>query len=103
MGGNNGMSGIGVTSPHLPPYRRSAHEIGRDELERFFRRKLSQLPADAVVQLRILGSVRQDARPVLSAHRLRSLAPPAMNVEVKVVDARSETSRQPLTYRHLGR
>jgi DNA repair exonuclease SbcCD nuclease subunit len=60
-------------------------------LENAVRRTIAQLPEDAVVQLRILGSVQQDARQVLGANYLRSLAPPTMNVEARLVSVSRET------------
>jgi exonuclease SbcD len=59
-----------------------------DDLEKMMRRALRQGPEDAVVQLRIRGRVLPDARPALSAPRVRSLASAAMNVEVVIVDER---------------
>ena len=68
-----------------------ANDLGREGLENAVRRTIAQLPEDAVVQLRILGSVQQDARQVLSANCLRSLAPPTMNVEARLVNVSRET------------
>jgi DNA repair exonuclease SbcCD nuclease subunit len=68
-----------------------ANAMGREGLENAVRRTIAQLPEDAVVQLRILGSVQQDARQVLGANYLRSLAPPTMNVEARLVSVSRET------------
>ena len=62
--------------------------IGRDEIEKLLRGALHRAPEDAILRLRILGSVRQDVRPALSAHSLRSMTPPTMNVEVVLLDER---------------
>lgn len=47
---------------------------------------LERAPADSVLRLRVHGRVRGEAREALSAARLRSLAPPTMNVDVLFVD-----------------
>jgi DNA repair protein SbcD/Mre11 len=51
---------------------------------------------DAVLRLRILGRVAEDARAVLAAPALRALAPPEMNVETVPVD---EPRRRPVRAR----
>ena len=68
-----------------------ANDMGREGLENAVRRTIAQLPKDAVLQLRILGSVQQDGRQVLGANFLRSLAPPTMNVEARLVNVSRET------------
>jgi DNA repair exonuclease SbcCD nuclease subunit len=57
--------------------------IGRDQA---VRRALAKVPADAVLRLRVRGPMGIGAREALTAGRLRSLAPPSMNVEVLFVD-----------------
>jgi DNA repair exonuclease SbcCD nuclease subunit len=47
---------------------------------------LDEAPPDAVLRLRVHGRVGDDARGVLSARRLRSVAPPDMNLEVVFAD-----------------
>jgi DNA repair exonuclease SbcCD nuclease subunit len=46
---------------------------------------LEGAPADAVLRLRVHGRVQADAGKALSAARLRALAPPQMNVDVRFV------------------
>ena len=47
---------------------------------------LAEAPSDAVLRLRVLGRVGDDARRALGAARLRSAAPRDMNVEVVFAD-----------------
>jgi DNA repair exonuclease SbcCD nuclease subunit len=63
-----------------------AHRMRRGELERSLKRTLTKLPADGVVRLRITGRIQKEALSVLSAASLRSLAPPTMNLSVKVLE-----------------
>jgi exonuclease SbcD len=45
-----------------------------------------ELSADSVVKIKIHGRISEEARPVLAAASLRSLAPPTVNVSVYLVD-----------------
>ena len=54
---------------------------------------LAAAPPGAVLRLRVHGRVGEAARGVLAAARLRSLAPPDMNVEVFLADERRARRR----------
>ncbi len=49
--------------------------------------RLHRAPANAVVRIRIHGSLREEAISSIRAEAIRSVAPPRMNVEVRWVDA----------------
>ena len=57
-------------------------EQDAEALEAQVRRRLGELPADAVVRLRVRGSLSPGGAAVLSAGHLRALAPSEMNVDV---------------------
>jgi DNA repair exonuclease SbcCD nuclease subunit len=63
-----------------------AHRMKRTELKRSLESLLTKLPSDGVVRVRISGQVQKEALPVLIAASLRALAPPTMNLSVKLVD-----------------
>ncbi|HEY7236335.1 MAG TPA: metallophosphoesterase [Gemmatimonadaceae bacterium] len=54
------------------------------ELDRRLRALLTDAPSDAVLTIRIEGTMTQHAARLLSAANLRSLAPPTMNVELRL-------------------
>ncbi|MFQ5460142.1 MAG: hypothetical protein ACE5EL_05065, partial [Anaerolineae bacterium] len=56
--------------------------MGPGEITHRLRSELAALPADAVVRVRLSGPVAPDAWPAVAAARVRSLAPPTMNVSV---------------------
>lgn len=58
---------------------------GESALTAAIRAALRRLPADAVVRLRVGGTVGKPARGALRAATLRSLAPPTMNLELSLV------------------
>lgn len=58
------------------------------ELEVRLRALLTEAPLDAVLTIRVDGTMTQHAGRLLSAANLRSLAPTTMNVEVRARDAR---------------
>jgi len=60
--------------------------VSRAALARAVEEAVDGAPAGAVLRLRVHGSVGDDARNVLVAARLRSLAPPDMNVDVVFAD-----------------
>lgn len=64
-----------------------------DRLHARLSAEVAAVPADAVLRIRIHGSVSGEERSVLSAPRLRHLTPPEMNLEVVVVQDRG--SRRP--------
>lgn len=53
------------------------------DLERELRVIIADLPADAVLTIRVEGTITQDAARVFSAARLRALAPATMNIDVR--------------------
>lgn len=54
------------------------------ELEARLREFVTDAPADAVLTIRVEGAITSHAGRLLSAAHLRSLAPPTMNVEVRL-------------------
>jgi hypothetical protein len=56
------------------------------ELRSWIGTRLSLLPEDSIVKLKIHGSVSQQAMPVLNAASLRALAPPTMNIDAVFLD-----------------
>jgi len=62
-------------------------------LEARIRRLLADAPADAVLRLRVTGPLAQQDRPILAAERLRALAPPTMNVELRLPDEERPPNR----------
>ena len=68
-------------------------------LESTLRALIGDAPADAVLTIRVAGKLGDDARRVLAAANLRRLAPPTMNIELKLEDedgvfVRPPSSRQ---------
>jgi DNA repair exonuclease SbcCD nuclease subunit len=62
-----------------------AHRMKRTDLEKSLKNVLTKLPVDGVVRVRISGRIRSEALQVLSAANLRALAPPTMNLSVKLL------------------
>jgi DNA repair protein SbcD/Mre11 len=60
--------------------------LGEDGLESTVRSLVADAPADAVLTLRVLGTLTDRGARVLSAANLRRLAPESMNVEVRLGD-----------------
>lgn len=58
--------------------------IADDALESMIQTLIAEAPADAVLTIRVVGSVSEHGRRVLSAANLRRLAPASMNVELRV-------------------
>jgi DNA repair protein SbcD/Mre11 len=56
---------------------------------------LAELPADAVVRLRLTGQLTDSARRILGSAKLRALAPSTMNVEVREPAAWFRRTRVP--------
>lgn len=56
------------------------------DLDVQLRSLIAAVPADAVLTIRVEGAIRDDAQQLLTAARLRSLAPPTMNVELRPAD-----------------
>lgn len=105
---DSGGSLVGWTFERLPARPMVVIDIpvdggGAGTLERKLRTALAEPPEDAVVRVRILGSVPDRARPVLAAARVRSLAPPTMNVEVAVLEDRGRwRQKEPGSRRPAG-
>jgi DNA repair exonuclease SbcCD nuclease subunit len=70
--------------PARPMIRRDIDAGGMrgEELAALVERVIAESPADAVLRLRVNGSLTDDQWRVLSAPRLRDTAPPTMNVDV---------------------
>jgi DNA repair exonuclease SbcCD nuclease subunit len=62
-----------------------AQEIEGDHIENVLEESLSALDPDAVVRIRVEGRISQEARGLLTAERLRRIAPASMNVSLRVV------------------
>lgn len=62
--------------------------IADDALESAIRTVIAEAPPDAVLTIRIVGTVSEHARRVLSAANLRRLSPASMNVELRPDDQR---------------
>jgi hypothetical protein len=50
-------------------------------------------PADAVISVRVTGAITEQVSRVLSARFLRTLAPPTMNLDLRLVDGTERSSR----------
>jgi exonuclease SbcD len=74
--------------PARPLVRREIHldDAQDTALEPVIRAVIAESPEDAVLTIRVVGTVSDVARRVLSAANLRRLAPPTMNVELKLED-----------------
>jgi DNA repair exonuclease SbcCD nuclease subunit len=53
-----------------------------DDLEQRLRKRLAEVPSDAIVRLEVVGTPEPSARGVLTAASLRKLAPETMNVDM---------------------
>ena len=62
------------------------------ELEAQLRTLLTDAPSDAVLTIRVEGTMTQHAGRLLSAANLRSLAPPTMNVQVRLANLAEATA-----------
>jgi DNA repair exonuclease SbcCD nuclease subunit len=63
----------------------SADRLGAQAVERLIRDAVYEAPRDAVLRIRLHGAIRADARAVVTAARLRDLAPAEMNLDVILV------------------
>ena len=66
---------------------------GEAELEARLRALVADAPADAVLTIRVDGTITPHAGRLLSAANLRSLAPPTMNLELRLPRFGEATSR----------
>ena len=70
----------------------AAHDIA---LEPMIRAVIAESPENAVLTIRVIGTVTDGTRPVLSAANLRRLAPATMNIELKLEDENGTFARPP--------
>jgi DNA repair exonuclease SbcCD nuclease subunit len=75
----------------LPARPLVRHEIHLDAVrdstvEAAIRNLIAASPADAVLTIRVVGRLGEDARRTLAAANLRRLAPATMNIELKLED-----------------
>jgi DNA repair exonuclease SbcCD nuclease subunit len=78
----------------LPARPMLVHEIrlplrSPPSLESRIRALLADVPRDSVLRLRVTGTIPDSDRRILSAERLRALAPPTMNLELRLPDEES--------------
>ena len=74
--------------PARPLVRRelAVDGVAGDVLESTIRRWIAEVPADAVLTIRVVGIVSDGAWRALSSANLRRLAPPSMNVELRLTE-----------------
>lgn len=63
----------------------SFEDVADVDIDRRLRALIDQAPADAVLTIHIEGNIPETAAGLLSAARIRSLAPETMNVEVRPI------------------
>jgi len=87
--------------PARPLVRREIHldAVQDAVVETAIRRLVAETPVDAVLTVRVVGTLGDAARRVLSAANLRRLAPATMNIDLKLEDedgafVRPTSSRQ---------
>jgi len=75
--------------PARPLVRREIDlgNVQETDLEAIVGAAIAESPTDAVLTLRVIGTLSPGAMHVLSAANLRRLAPPTMNIELKLEDA----------------
>lgn len=71
-----------MVEDELRPNGGSDQIWSRGDLERQLAAVVGEAPNNAVLRIRVLGVIPPNARPSISAARLRSLAPPEMNMDV---------------------
>lgn len=81
--------------PARPMILLELHANGLDKkgVASWVKNSLGKLDPDGVVNIRVHGRFEKDILAVLGAESMRSLAPPAMNVTVSLVDYRRKTVR----------
>ena len=60
--------------------------LNAEHVESVIRSLVANAPADAVISVRVTGMITGDVSRVLSAKFLRQLAPPTMNLDLRLVD-----------------
>jgi exonuclease SbcD len=63
------------------------------QVEATIRLLVASSPADAVISVRVTGAITEQVSHVLSANFLRTLAPPTMNVDLRLVDGYDSAPR----------
>jgi DNA repair exonuclease SbcCD nuclease subunit len=61
--------------------------IADEQLEPTIRALVAGAPVDAVLTIRVMGAMTERAAHLLSAAYLRGLAPPSMNIELRLADS----------------
>jgi len=74
----------GLPARPMARHELSVDALGADALDAAIRDIVGAAPADAVLSIRIAGVVGPDQAALLSAKRMREIAPPTMNVDVVV-------------------
>ena len=90
--------------PARPIVRReiAMDSIGDGSLEAAVRTIIAESPADSVLTIRVAGSLSPTATRALSAANIRRLAPPTMNVELRLEDPDGQWPRAPEPARENG-
>jgi len=72
--------------PARPLVRRELHvdALADDAVESALRTMIAEAPDDAVLTIRVVGSIGERAWRALSASNLRRLSPSSMNIELKL-------------------
>ena len=70
----------------------SVNAVAEADLEVRLRSLIAEAPADAVLTIRVEGTITDGAAQFLSASFLRSLAPATMNVELRPAEWKAESS-----------
>ncbi len=77
---------VGLPARPMAVVEVDAEAASGPSLARRLEAALREAPPDAVLRLRVHGRLQGEARSVLSARRLRSVAPPDLNVDVVFAD-----------------
>ena len=67
------------------------------QVESTIRLLVANSPADAVISVRVTGAITEQVSRVLSANFLRTLTPPTMNLDLRLVDGYDSASRPRVT------
>jgi DNA repair exonuclease SbcCD nuclease subunit len=67
--------------------------LGATQVESVIRLLVANSPADAVISVRVTGAITEQVSRVLSARFLRTLAPPTMNLHLRLVDGHDSSLR----------
>ena len=60
--------------------------LGAPQVESTIRTLVATSPADAVISVRVTGTISEEVSRVLSANFLRALTPPTMNLDLRLAD-----------------